>query len=136
MVHLLPQMNLLLLRPRRPRIACLVHFARELSDTGLHIDSGTCCDLILANDRRHPDSVSVLMMVVWENTTVRCFINFWLKYKRISFGSHAVRIIQRAWRRCCERRRLAVCVGWREEGSLLARVLRTLCVEDLRRMTL
>ena len=125
MVHLLPQMNLLLLRPRRPRIPCLVRFAREFTDTGLLFDSGTCCDLMLVKDRRNPYSISMLMMVVWEDTTVRCFVNYWLEHPRIYLGSHAVRVIQRAWRRCCERRRLAVCMGWRDEGCLLARVLRT-----------
>jgi len=134
MVHLLPQMNLLLLRPRRPRLPCLVRITKDWVEAGLLFESGTCCDLMLVKDRKHPNSLSMLMMVIWEDTSVRCFVNYWLEHQRIYLGSHAVRVIQRVWRRHCEQRRLAVCMGWREEGSLLGCVLRTLCVEDLKHM--
>ena len=130
----LRQMKLVLVRPREPCIPCLVRFDRELTGLGLLLDSSTCCDLILVRAPRHPSCIIMLMLVMWEDVTVRCFVNLFVGKDNIYLGSHVVRVIQRAWRRYRERRRLALCMGWRNEGTALGRVLRTLCVDDLRRM--
>jgi hypothetical protein len=134
MVRLLPNMKLLLLHPRTPNLPCLVSVPHEMLHTRMIFHSGSCCDLILSKEHRRRDSVNMRMVVVWEHTTIRCFLDHWFEHSCVYLGSHTVRVVQRAWLRFRERRRLALCMGWRDEDSPLARVLRTLCVEDLRRM--
>ena len=134
MVHALKQMRLVLIRPREPKIPCLVRFGRELAGISLFFDTPACCDLILIGDPRCSKSIIMLMLVVWEDVTVRCFVNLFLDNDDVYLGGHVARVIQRAWRRFRERRRLALCMGWCEESTALGRVLRTLCVEDLRKM--
>ena len=130
----LRQMKLVLVRPREPCIPCLVRFNRGLAGLGLLLDSSTCRDLILIRASRHPSCIIMFMLVVWEDITIRCFVNLFVGKGNVLLGSHVVRVIQRAWRRHRERRRRALCMGWRDEATALGRVLRTLCVDDLRRM--
>ena len=132
--HPLRQMKLVLVRPREPCIPCLVRFNRGLAGLGLLLDSSTCRDLVLIRAPRHPGCIIMFMLVVWEDITIRCFVNLFVGTNNVYLGSHVVRVIQRAWRRHRERRRLALCMGWRDEATALGRVLRTLCVDDLRRM--
>jgi len=136
MVHILPQMKLLLLHPRTPSLSCLVSIPNELANANMLFDHGSCCDLRLVKENRHTDSINMSATVVWECSATRCFVDYWFEHSCVYLGSHTARIIQRAWRWFCERKRLALCMESREENSLLGRVLRTLCVEDLRRMTL
>jgi hypothetical protein len=127
-------MKLVLVRPREPCIPCLVRFNRGLAGLGLLLDASTCLDLILIRAPRHPSCIIMFMLIMWEDITVRCFVNLFVGTNNVYLGSHVVRVIQRAWRRHRERRRLALCMGWRDEATALGRVLRTLCVDDLRRM--
>ena len=133
-VHPLKQMRLVLVHPREPRIPCMVRFGRELAGISLFFESPACCDVVLIRNPRCSKSIVMLMLVVWEDIAVRCFVNLFLEHDDVFLGSHMVRVIQRAWRRFRERQRLALCMAWREEASWLGCVLRTLCVEDLRRM--
>ena len=59
-------------------------------------------------------SANMRMVVVWEHTTVRCFLDHWFQHSCVYLGSHTVRIVQRAWLRFRERRRLALCMGWHD----------------------
>ena len=131
MVHVLPQMQMLLLRPRAPRLPCLVRVPDDMIKSQF-FDSGTCHDLTLTKEDGR--NVTMLMTIIWEYSAVRCFVQHRFEHPCIFLGGHVARVLQRAWRRFRERRRLALCMGWRDGNSTLGRVLRTLCMEDLRRM--
>ena len=66
-----------------------------------------------------------------ENQAVRV-LYYWLD--SICIGGGPTRVLQRAWRRHRERRRLAVCTAMLEEDGLLGRVIHTLCHEELKSM--
>jgi hypothetical protein len=131
MVHRLPHMQMLLLRPRAPCLPCLVRAPYELLNRRCY-DSGTCYDLILATDKG--DSITMLMTFIYEHSTIRYVLEHSFPHSCVHLGGHVARVVQRAWRRFRERRRLALCMAWRNSESPLGRILRTLCVEDLGRM--
>ena len=133
MVHVLPQMRMLLLRPRAPRLPCLVRVPDEMIEAQF-FDTGSCYELILAKEGRRNDSVTMLMTIVWEHSAVRCFVEHCFQHSCVHLGGHLARVLQRAWRRFRERRRTALCMASRDGDSPLGRVLQTLCVEDLRKM--
>ena len=131
MVHVLPQMQMLLLRPRAPRLPCLARIPDDMIKCQF-FDSGTCHDLTLAKEDRQ--TVTMLMTIIWDNSAVRLAVQHRFEHSCIYLGGHVARVLQRAWRRFRERRRLTLCMSWRDGGSTLGRVLRTLCMEDLRLM--
>ena len=71
----------------------------------------------------------VLLTVFKQQGEIQRHLYLWIN--RFCIGCEPVRTLQRAWRRRRERRRLAVCMA---DSDLLARIVATLCVEDLRKM--
>ena len=73
-----------------------------------------------------------MIMMVWWGAHSSVAI-FFVYCSELRFGTLFVPAIQRAWRRSrAQRQRVAIAMV--EERTLLARVLRTLCWEDLARM--
>jgi len=135
----LPQMQLLLLQPNyttRPR-AYFLQISKHFMIDICSMKHPLSLDVAVMGLDRPSDCFGFLSITISDSSgSFGMLTNF--KFNRSDFliGSQPVLVIQRAWRRFCEERRLAVCMAGCDEHSLLGCVVRTLCVEDLRRMSL
>ena len=103
------------------RVPCIAWIEAKWADS----------DMLWQHDRIQFNRVRLGMYLTFvrqRGESIR-YLSLWIH--RLCIGCEPMRIIQRAWRRHRERRRLTVCMA---RDGLLERVIATLCVEDLRRM--
>lgn len=107
------------------QIPCLIWISDEWSESDM-LKHHTGSNLVFTFPK------VVLTLIKREASGTMRYLYLWPD--RVCIGCDSVRILQRAWRRYRgERRILAVCMA---EDGLLARIVSTLCVDDLRKMIL
>ena len=110
-------------------VPCIVWISDEWTDADILQQLPSHQTQVVQADVVSQYAPRVLLTVFKQQGEIFRHLFLWIN--RFCIGCEPVRTLQRAWRRRRERRRLAVCMA---DGDLLARIVATLCVEDLRKM--